>query len=385
MRIAFEAELFLNGNKTGIPWCADNLIRELAKDPDKELEANCFVRGCEKEMIAHIEEYKACGVRMNLVDRIKAWHFKLLWPFLPICYRWFFGKRADITLFFNFIVPRGVGGKTVAVVHDMAYLACPETVRKKTKNWLKLTMPGSCRRADAILTVSEFSKQELIKYLHVPAEKITVMPNGVDLEQFRPDIPEEEVARVREQYQLPKEYFLYLGTLEPRKNIERIIEAYGEYVKTADKPPALVLAGGKGWLYDSIFARVKELQLEEQVIFTGYVDAGSVAPMMKGARIFLFPSLYEGFGMPPLEAMACGTPVITSNTSSLPEVVGDAGILVDPLSTTEIREAMARLAEDDALCRELSERGLKRASQFTWKHSADCVRPVLEKLAGEII
>ena len=218
-------------------------------------------------------------------------------------------------------MPPGVRGKSVTVIHNMAYMAYPETVNKKTRNWLRLTMKGSCRRADAVVTVSEFSKREIIRYLGVSPEKITVVYNGVDLGFYRSDYGEDQVEQAKKRYHIAGEYFLYLGTLEPRKNVERIIEAYALLKEEGDvQLPFLVIAGGKGWLYETIFERVKELDLENQIIFTGYVAEPDVPLLMNGAKAFLFPSLYEGFGIPPIEAMACGTAVITSNAASLPEV-----------------------------------------------------------------
>ena len=235
-----------------------------------------------------------------------------------------------------------------------------------------------CQRADVILTVSEFSRQEIHHYLGIPLEKIHVVYNGVDPEQYHPDYREGRIQEVKAKYNIPGSYILYLGTLEPRKNIETLIRAYQRLLTAGPsrfgQPPSafpkLVLAGKKGWLYDSIFQLVKEFHLENQVIFTGYVDESDAAPLLCGARMFVFPSLYEGFGIPPLEAMACGTPVIVSDCASLPEVVGDAGLLVPPTDIEKLAESMNRLLKDDQLHAALREVGLKRAGQFTWKASA---------------
>lgn len=382
MKVAFEAQLFLKGNKTGIGWCADNLIKEIAKDQDYRCECDYFTVRQPKERIARVEYYEAFGVRMNPCKWFHNMLYKLVWPAFPIPYSLFFGKDRDITQFFNFVVPPGVKGKVVTIVHDMAYKAYPETVNEKTRRWLELTLEGSCKRADAIMTVSEFSKQEIMKYLGVKAEKITVMPNGVDLERYHGSYPKEAIGRLKDKYHIQGEYFLYLGTLEPRKNIERLIEAYHLLLqeKGEDSIPRLVLAGGKGWLYDSIFELVGRLGIGHMVLFTGYVEGADVPVLMQGARAFLFPSLYEGFGMPPLEAMACRTPVITSATSSLPEVVGDAGMLVDPFDVAAIKEAMGRLSEDEGLARRLGDMGFERAQDYTWRHSAEILKQVYQTL-----
>ena len=165
---------------------------------------------------------------------------------------------------------------------------------------------------------------------------------------------------------MPDKYLLYLGTLEPRKNIERLIESYYLVCNELSELPKLVLAGGKGWMYDSIFDKIKELKLEDKVIFTDYISDDDVPVLMNASKAFLFPSLYEGFGMPVLEAMACGVPVLTSNLSSLPEVVGDVAVLVDPFSKDSIRDGIIKLLTDNNLRESLKKKGLERSKQFSW-------------------
>ncbi len=383
MKVAFESQLFLKGKKTGIAWNADHVIRELAKDKKISCICDFFTLGCPKENFAQVTCYeKDYGVKMDPCPWFHNVLYKLIWPIIPIPYRWFFREKRDVTIFPNFIVPPGVSGKTIVIVHDMAYRACPETVSKKTLKWLQLTLKGSCKRADAIVTVSEFSKKEIVKYLDVPEDKITVMPNGVNLELFHPDYSAEQVEQVKEKYQISGPYFLYLGTLEPRKNLTRLIEAYAmlREKKGEDRLPSLVLAGGKGWMYESIFETVKQKKLEKKVIFTGYVEDREAPILMNGAQAFVFPSLYEGFGMPPLEAMACGTPVLTSNVSSLPEVVGESGILVEPESVESICAGMETLMEDDEFCARLSREGVLRAQDFAWNKVTESMKSLVENL-----
>lgn len=376
MKIGLDVQLLTGGNKTGVGWCADNIVKELAKDSDYECEMNFFsLRGNGE----NLEEYVGYGAKKHKCGWFPGTGFNWISRFLPLPYRWFFGGKQDIVQFFNYAVPAGVKGKTVTIVHDMAYKSCPETVKKRTRDWLETVLAKSCRRADAIITVSEFSKQELMRYLQVPEKKITVMPNGVDFTVYRPDYSRTQIEDAKVHYQIEGEYLLYLGTLEPRKNLVRLIEAYA-MLREKMAAPKLVLAGGKGWYYEGIFARVKELGLERDVVFTGYVDAADVAPLMCGAVVFMFPSLYEGFGMPPAEAMACGTPVIASNTSSLPEVVGDAGLQVTPESVEEICDAMERLLTNEELRLELAQKGLERAKQFSWERSVGILKDVYRKL-----
>jgi len=287
-----------------------------------------------------------------------------------------------VQIFFNNYLPPGTVGKTLLMVHDMAVFAYPETLSWRTKYMLGMTLRKSTKRADHLLTVSEFSKSEMVSYLSLEPEQITLVPNGVDFSRFHTGYTKERIQDVAKKLGLAGDYFLYLGTLEPRKNIPRLIEAYALLQKKLEKVPKLVLAGRKGWLYESIFDRVKALGLEKDVVFAGYVSNEDTPPLMAGAKAFVFPSLYEGFGMPPLEAMACGTPVIVANTASLPEVVGESGLYVDPFDIESMVEAMERIVLDTALCKQLSASGIIHASQFTWENSGKILASVCRKMAG---
>lgn len=383
MKIAFDGQLFLKGNKTGIAWCAHNLILELAKYPENECVIQCFSKGYSKEQLQNLRVYEDAGCKVEYCRWFPNVLYRLLWNFIPIPYRIFFGENVDITQFFNFVVPPGVQGRKITIIHDMGYKAYPETVNRKTRNWLRLSLKKSCRHADHIITDSEFSKKEIIKYLRVNSQKITVVPCAVNHEEFRTDYSVEKIEEVKNKYHIDEKYFLYLGTIEPRKNLERLIKAYAELVNRRQNVPQLVLAGGKGWYYDSIFQMVDTYHLKEKVIFTGYVEQKDSPLLMSGAIAFVFPSLYEGFGMPPLEAMACGTPVITSKTTSLPEVVGDAGILIDPEDIEELSDAMEQMMDNEELREKLKKAGQKRAEKFTWKKSAEILMGVYRSALGE--
>lgn len=380
MKIAFDAQLFLKGDKTGIGWCADNIIRNIINDSYNECQLNCFTLKYSEEEMENVNRYIANGVTLKKCNWFHDVIYKFLWTFLPIPYSWFFGKDADVTQFFNFIIPPGVKGKKVTIIHDMAYKACPETVRLKTRLWLELTVKNSCKRADKIITVSEFSKREIIKYLGINEDKIVVMPNGVDLSSYHTDFTDDEISAIKEKYGIQSEYLLFIGTLEPRKNIVRIIKAYSLLVKSNQNVPKLVIAGRKGWMYEEIFRIIVTENIEEHVIFTGYVDSCDIPKLLFGAEIFLFPTIYEGFGMPVLEAMACGTAVITSNITSLPEIVGDAGYLVNPLSESEIKNAIQKILLDDKLKMELVTKGLERVQLYSWKKSVAILYKVYEEL-----
>jgi len=383
MKIAFDGQLFLKGDKTGIAWNAHHMILELVKDPENECVLQCFTYHYTKEQLQVLDIYQDIGCVIECCNWFKQAFYKLIWVVLPMPYHFFFRTKADVTQFFNFAVPPGATGKKVAMIHDMAYKSYPLTVDKKTRAWLELCMKKSCRHADHIVTVSDFSKREIIHYLHVPKEKISVVPNAVDHAIYHADYTEKQIQKVLGKYQVQREYFLYLGTIEPRKNLERLLDAYEKLYQKRKRTvhmPQLVLAGKRGWLCEGIYEKARKLNAGKKILFIGYVEPQDSPVLMCGAKAFVFPSLYEGFGMPPLEAMACGTPVIASNVSALPEVVGDAGILVNPHSEEEIFQAMQVLLEDDAYRKHLGRLGAARAAEYTWVKSAGLLMDVYQEL-----
>ena len=381
MKLAVDAQPLLDAEKTGVSWYTKMMTQYICADQSVQLQLNYagYRQYWKRKKI--VDCYRERGIKVRhswLPVRVR----RKMEKFCPISYSFIFGGNPDVTIFFNFEVPYGAIGKMMVVVHDMTYKVFPETVSEETKSWLNEIMERTCERADMIVTVSDYSKKEIIKYLNVNPQKVQVIPCGVDLERYTERYAENDVIRARQAYHIPEKYLLYIGTLEPRKNIERLIEAYAQLVKKEAKTPVLVIGGKKGWMYEKIFSRVKEQGIEAYVIFTGYLADEDVPLLMKGAIAFVFPSLYEGFGMPVLEAMACGTPVITSNTASLPEVVGQAGLLVDPYNVTEIAEAMERVIKDDIMRNTMRSRGLIQVRNYTWKNSAEKMKKLYHQLAG---
>lgn len=375
MKLAFDGGLLLRKEKAGIAWSAHNLILELLKYPQNECTIRCF-RSRGKSLL---EEYEKAGCRIEYCRWMSSFLSKLLWTVFPVPYRLYFKSDADIVQFFNFTIPPGVKGKRAVFIHDMAYKSCPGTVRKKTRLWLEFQMKQTCRRADCILTVSEFSRQEIIRYLSVPKSRVFVVPNAVDHTAYHTRYSDCQIQKALRRYGIAREYFLYLGTIEPRKNLERLIGAYAKLCRRRKQVPMLVLAGKKGWLCEPIYRCVIRYGLEQKVLFTGYVSQEDSPLLMCGAKAFVFPSLYEGFGMPPLEAMACGTPVITSNTTALAEVAGNACATVDPLRMDEISRAMEKILDDGGYRETLRKAGIQRASEYTWAKSAALLMDVYQK------
>ena len=380
MRIAFDA-LPLLGRRTGIGYCEAGQVEALTLlYKEHEYTLNYFAFRHAEERAAELAPFLGEHVHARRASCIPLL-YRALSTVLPIPYGWLFGKN-DLTHFFNYIVPPGVGGRTVVTVHDMVCKAFPETVRGRTKTMLDLGLVPSMKRADAIVTDSEFSKREIIKYFPQFEDKLHVVPCGVDRNRFHPVGDKEQIAKVREKHGIAEQYFLYLGTLEPRKNLVRLIDAYADYAKSYDAPAQLVLAGGKGWLYDEIFARVESLGLQGKVIFTQYIAEEDLCALMSGARAFTFPSIYEGFGMPPLEAMACGTPVLVSDAASLPEVTGESAVIVKAEDVHSITQGLCTLHEDEALRERLRIEGYNRAMGFSWEHSAALLYDVYKELLG---
>ncbi len=259
------------------------------------------------------------------------------------------------------------GVPTVLTVHDLIFRHLPEHHKRLNRWYLNATLPLYCRRATHIIAVSEATRQDLMAAYAIPPEKITVTLEAAD-PRFKPESPE-LVSAVRARYQLPETYVLYVGTIEPRKNLTRLLRAWEPLFLAREAPP-LVIVGKRGWLAEDFYTALEASPAREGVRFTGYVTDADLPALYSGARIFAFPSIYEGFGLPPLEAMACGAPVLCANTSSLPEVTGDAALTVDPGSTDAIREELQRLLSNADLRAELRERGIKRAAAFSWERAA---------------
>jgi glycosyltransferase involved in cell wall biosynthesis len=269
--------------------------------------------------------------------------------------------------------------RTVVTVHDLGYLYFPQAHPRSARLYLDGSTRWSVQVAAHVVADSQATKRDLSRRYGVPLGKITVAYPGCDdsLHPVREPFAIESVKRL---YGITGDYLLHIGTLQPRKNLVRLIQAFAIF-KSQISNLKLVLAGSKGWLYDDILAEVEQLGLESHVLFPGRVIEEDKAALISGAAAFVFPSLYEGFGLPVVEAMQCGTPVICSNTSSLPEVAGDAALLIDPLDVDALAEAMARLVVNAALRQALVERGYIQAQRFSWQACAARVLSALESVA----
>lgn len=250
-------------------------------------------------------------------------------------------------------------------VHDLSFARYPRFFTAKQRLWHRMINPRlTLRRASAVVAVSEHTRLDVIETYGISPDKVTVAHPGISA-AFVPQT-DAEVRRIREKHGLHRPFFLFLGVIEPRKNVSGLIAAFERCAADAD----LVIAGGKGWLCDEVFRAAARSPKKGRITFLGYVDEADKAALYAAAAAFVYPSFYEGFGIPPLEAMSVGTPVIASRTSSLGEVVGDAGLLVDPRSPADIADAMTSVLADRSLADELRRRGHERARRFTWDRTA---------------
>lgn len=285
-------------------------------------------------------------------------------------------KKLDVDLVHD---PRGIGilsfdmpFKKVITIHDLSSLLYP--LINIHGMWAhKLFGTKTIKNVDKVITVSESTKRDAIKYLRTIEEKIQVIYNGKD-ERFKP-LNQKEVDEFKEKFNFNFSFILFVGVLHPRKNIPTLIKAYYKLKKNGIKHKLIIAGGGKGWQYKEIFKTVERLNLQKDVIFMGYVPDDDLPKIYNAADLFVFPSIYEGFGLPPLEAMACGTPVITSNAGSLPGVVGDAGIMVNPYDVDGLAKAMHEVLNNEGMGVDMVKKGLERAKMFSWEK---CAKETLE-------
>lgn len=292
-------------------------------------------------------------------------------------------RQAKVTIFHQpcFSTPIFYRGKVVVTIHDLISVFFGYNIPFWSRQFFAKWMPFTYRFADHLIAVSEHTKKDAIKVLGIPEEKITVIHEAADSKYHLID-DKTALKEVREKYNIGNDPFiLHVGTLEPRKNLPFLVRAFAAAKKDIGTTK-LVITGKKGWYYEGLFELVDQLKLQEEVIFTGYVEDDDIPALYNAASLFAFPSQYEGFGLPPLEAMACGTPVISSNTSSMPEVVGEAGILLSPKDEKPWAAAIVEVLNDKKRWQDLRDRGLLQAKQFSWEKCARETIAVYEKVAG---
>ncbi|MFH0989697.1 MAG: glycosyltransferase family 1 protein [bacterium] len=382
MRIAIDGRT-LTKLKTGVGIYTERTIRSLLHI-DQNIHYTLFINEDDLTLTAPNLTNVVIG-NFEMMDKKRYWENFLLPKYL---------KRNDIKLYFspayalpftsNFplLFPHTQDIKLVVTIHDLIAYLHPETFTAKMRLWQKLFVWNATKVSNLIIAVSESTKRDILHYFSYPAARITVVHNSVD-EHFHPIKNVTGLNSIRDKYKLPQHFILYVGTIEPRKNVTSLARAYSILPEAIRSKYHLVLCGGLGWCSEAILSEIDALRLGNRLIRVGYVEQQDLPAIYNLAELFVYPPLYEGFGYPPLEAMACGIPTISSNTSSLPEVIGDAGILVNPTNYHEIAESMASILTNSDLHQRLAKLGRERAALFNWKKNALETLEVLERAVRE--
>ena len=344
------------------------------------------------EALAEIDtenRYTLYVTRREAVERFtNRWphvRVRLTWPHtplvrIPLTLSAELRRRPVDLLHVQYTAPPLAPCPVVATIHDLSFEHLPETFKRRSRAQLRLTVRRTARMARAIIAPSEYSRRDLIETYELPPERVAVTPLSA-APHLAPVTDEAERRRVRELYGISVDYILAVGAIQPRKNLVRLIEAYADLrdARLQAKLPQLLLVGRRGWLYGETLDAVNRHSNDGDIRFTGYVRESDLPALYTDALCFVYPSYFEGFGLPVLEAMACGTPVVAGNRTSLPEVVGDAGLLVDPFDRSELARAIGRIIDDESLRHKLRARGLERAREFSWRETARRTLEVYER------
>ncbi|MFH1583169.1 MAG: glycosyltransferase family 1 protein [Candidatus Falkowbacteria bacterium] len=379
MKIGIDTRALLDARYSGVSEYTLNLVKEILKLDNKndyQFFYNCF-GDCLN--IPEFTEKNVKLVKYNYPNKILNYFlFKFLnYPKID--------KKLGADLFFmphiNFI-GLSSASKSLITIHDLSFLKYPEFFSWRKNFWHKMiNVKKLIKRFDCIVAVSENTKRDIVELCGVDENKIKVIYAGVG-EEFRKIADERKLLEVRNKYQLPDEFILYLGTVEPRKNVDGIIRAYNELRATSYelRDYKLVIAGGRGWKSNNIYKEWERSKFKDDIKFLGYVDSKDKSYLYNLAAVFVYPSFYEGFGFPPLEAMASSVPVVASYAASLPEVTGDAALMVDPYNISDITRAMQEILTDESLKNKLIARGLECAKKFNWGNTARKYLEILNNL-----
>jgi glycosyltransferase involved in cell wall biosynthesis len=368
MRIAIDARLSYYV-QAGITQYTLNLIRALA-DIDHENEFSIWQRRPDQRSIVEQKNFR----------RVPLWappHHPLEQYVLGV--ELSLRSKQDVIHCTDFIPPFYYRGPTVVTVHDLAFLLYPHFLTRKAARYYGL-IDRAVRHAEHVIAVSEATKRDIVRLTGTPETKITVIYEAAD-SLYKPVDDQQALARIRAQYHLPEQFVLFVGTIEPRKNLPTLIRAFHGLVEKYKTSADLAIVGRRGWLYDDVYNLVEQLDLEDRVHLLGRVPTLDLLYLYNASRMLVLPSYYEGFGLPPLEAMACGVPVIVSDTSVMPEVVGDAALRVPHEDVEGFTVAMNRLLTDNDLRADMIAKGKKRVKCFSWERAARETLDVYKKVA----
>lgn len=376
-----ELKIAIDGNeaniekKVGVNQYAFELIWALYKLQEE--------RGGDFKVIVYLKNKP----RKDMPKETPDWKYQVIpgkgfWIITKLMPSLLFGKgRADVFFAPGHYLPLISPMPKVCTIHDLGYLNSSGQFKKYDYWQLRVWSAISIFISKRILAVSKSTKKDIVRHYPFASKKIAVVHHGYDKDRFNTKIPEDDVRRVKNKYSIVSDYVLFIGTLKPSKNIEGLLEAFS-YVSSLFPSLMLVVAGKKGWLYDTIFEKAKELKLEKRVVFTGFVDEEDKPALIKGAKVFVLPSFWEGFGMDVLNSMACGTPVVVSKIASLPEVAGSAGVFVDPHDPLDIARGIRRVLSMDRIeYNNLVQKGIKRVEKFSWEKTARKTLELLRKAA----
>lgn len=378
MKIGIQGSVLIRPQKTGVEYYAESLFNELAKQmPSSHFDVcymSFFTRKPSRllEQAQNVSERRIKFMPGKIYNLLEYYFFGLPFDLLA-------GVREDIFIFPNFVRwPLLFTRKSVVMVYDLGFLVQPQTLNTRFRKYLTRAVPHSIRRADHVVTISQSAKRLIMEYYGTPSDKITIAEPAIDHSFYVPAAAT-KIAEVKKKHGITDDYILYLGTIEPRKNIAGLLHAYSSLPADLQSRYQLVLAGGKGWLDDEINAQADKIP-EGRLIRTGYIDQGEKPALYSGASTFVYPSLYEGWGMQLAEAMACGTPVISSDNSSLPEAGGDAALYVRAGDDEVLASAIQRVLSDPKLVSEMVKKGKAHAASFTWAKSAQRFKEALDGL-----
>lgn len=375
LRIGLDVSCLLPEPLTGVGYYTISLFEALARtEPDLSL--RLFASGT-RGILGAVRRLEASAASLSMLP-LPARLRPLLWTTFGQPRMDRFTGPVDVAHGAFHVLPPSRAPR-VTTVFDLTGMRAADTQTSRTQWIHRRCLRHAARHADALIAISESCKADVVALLGVGEDRVHVVPGGVDLAAFEEPVDEEADAALRARLGIRMPYAIHLGTLEPRKNLPRLLGAWARLRAEGVALPQLVLAGARGWLSGPVFEAINRLKLRDHVAVTGYLDRADAVRLLRGARACVYPSLYEGFGLPVLEAMAAGVPVLTSNVSSLPEVAGDAAILVDPLSEAALAAGIAELLAEDPERRRAA--GRARAERYTWENSAAALARVYGELA----